>query len=96
LWAIAPPSKSAPGRFPYKNEELGGAASDLYEIDLATIDLDGDGVVYIAAHAELIRQIGIDPDTQEPIFEDESAWAQGDKPIGKGSNWATCFTVELP
>ena len=55
------PAKSSPGKFPYKNEELDGIASDSYVVDLAAADINGDGIVYIAAHAELIMQIGIDP-----------------------------------
>ncbi len=98
----AAPEKSAPGQFPYKNEELGGIASDVYGVDIAVADLDGDGIVYVAAHAELIRevQIGVDEITGEPIYGDETetAWAQGDEAIGKGKNWATCFSVlvEVP
>lgn len=91
-----PPAKSSPGQFPYKNEELGGVDSDSYTVDLAAADLNHDGTVYIAAHAELIMQIGVDPDTGEPIYADETAWAEGDEPIGKGKNWATCFSVTLP
>jgi len=90
------PAKSAPGKFPYKHEELGGVASDAYSVDLAAADLDGDGIVYIAAHAGLIMQIGVDPETGEPIYADETAWAEGDEPIGKGKNWATCFSVTVP
>jgi len=90
------PAKSAPGKFPYKHEELGGVASDAYSVDLAAADLDGDGIVYIAAHAGLIMQIGVDPETEEPIYADETAWAEGDEPIGKGKNWATCFSVTVP
>ncbi len=90
------PAKSAPGQFPYKHDGLGGVASDPYSIDLAAADEDGDGIVYIAAHAELIMQIGVDPDTGEPIYADETAWATGDEPIGKGKNWATCFSVTVP
>jgi hypothetical protein len=93
----AAPEKSAPGQFPYKNEELGGVPSDVYSIDLAAYDANGDGIVYVAAHAGLIRQvqIGVDEITGEPIYADETetAWAQGDEAIGKGKNWATCFSV---
>jgi hypothetical protein len=88
------PAKSAPGRFPYKHEELGGVVSDTYSVDLAAADVDGDGIIFIAAHAGLIMLIGEDPDTG-PIYADETAWAQGDEPIGKGKNWATCFEVDL-
>ena len=90
------PVKSAPGKFPYKNEVLGGESSVVYSVDLAAYDVDGDGIVYVAAHAALIMQIGEDPDTGEPIYDYESAWAQGDEAIGKGKNWATCFSVTVP
>ena len=90
------PAKSSPGQFPYKHEELGNAASDVYVVDIAAADTNADGIVFVAAHAQLIMQIGIDPDTGEPIFAEESAWAQGNEPIGKGKNWATCFSVTLP
>jgi hypothetical protein len=90
------PRKSSPGKFTFKNEDLGGEVTDVYSVNLAAADADGDGEVYVAAHAELIMQIGVDPETGEPVFIDESAWAQGDKAIGKGSNWATCFAVAVP
>ena len=89
------PSKSAPGKFNYKSEELGGVAAVTYDVDLAAADENGDGIVYIAAHAALIMEAGIDPDTGEMLYETESAWAQGDEAIGKGKNWATCFAVDL-
>ena len=93
------PRSSSPGRFPLKHEELGGVASDSYdadEVDLVAADVNGDGIVYIAAHAELVMLIGVDPDTGEPIYAYETAWATGDQLIGKGKNWATCFSVTLP
>ncbi len=94
------PAKSSPGQFPNMHEELGSAASDSYAVDLAAADVNGDGIVYVAAHAELIRQvqIGVDEITGEPIYatETETAWAQGDEAIGKGKNWATCFSVSVP
>lgn len=63
----AQPLKLAPGQFPYKNENVGGATHDEYTIPLADIN-GNDGVedgdtVYIAAHAA-----GID---------EETAWALG-------------------
>jgi hypothetical protein len=89
------PAKSAPGRFTYKHEELGGVGSDVYTVNLTAADSNGDGIVYIAGHAGLIMQIGVDPDTGEPIYADETAWAQGDEAIGRGKNWATCFSVTV-
>lgn len=90
-----PPAKSSPGRFLLKHEDLGGVLSDVYNIDLVAADLDGDGIVYVAAHAGLIMQISVDPETQEPIYAYETAWAQGDESIGKGKNWATFFSVVI-
>lgn len=89
------PSKSAPGKFNYKSEDLGGVAAVTYDVDLDSFDTDGDGIVYIAAHAALIMEVGIDPETGETLYDTESAWAQGDEAIGKGKNWATCFAVDL-
>ncbi len=90
-----PPAKSAPGRFPYQHIGLGGAASDIFYVDFAAADLNGDGIVYIAGHVQLTMQIGTDPVTGEPIFADETAWAQGDQSAGKGQNWTTYGTVNL-
>lgn len=94
------PVKSSPGQFPLKHEELGGVVADVYSVDLAAADVNGDGIVYVAAHAGLVRQvqIGIDEITGEPIYADETetAWAQGDEAIGKGKNWATSFSVAVP
>lgn len=89
-----PPTKSSPGKFPYMHLELGGAVSDSYSVDLAVADVDGNGIIYIAAHAELIM-IDEDPITGEPIYTYETAWAQGDQSIGNGKNWATYFSVEV-
>ena len=91
-----PPEKSAPGQFEYGNCDLGGVASDEVVVDLAAYDLDGDGVVWIAAHAALIMEAGVDEVTGELLYAYESAWAQGEQSIGKGKNWATCFSVVVP
>lgn len=92
------PVKHSPGKFACKNEQLGGVSSDSLDILISEADTDGDGIVYIAAHAALVMQNGVDPDTGEPIYIYESAWAQvgeNDLPIGKGKNWATCVEVDL-
>ena len=89
-----PPVKNAPGQYPYKHK-LDGAGSDVYYVDLEAADLNGDGIVYVAGHAELTAQIGIDPVTGEPIYADENAWAQGDKSIGRGRNRAPYAAVIL-
>jgi hypothetical protein len=87
-----PPTKSAPGRFPYKSENLGGALSNEYTFYLDDI-YGGEGTLYVAAHAGLVMEIGQDPVTGDPIYAYETTWAQGDYPIGKGANWATYFEL---
>lgn len=60
----SPPSKAAPGQFPYKHEGLGGVTYDLYTIPLSDIDggIESGATVYIAAHAS----------------DRETAWATGE------------------
>lgn len=86
--------RSSPGKFPLKHEELGGVLTDVYNVNLAAADVNGDGIVYIAAHAELIMLLYVDPELG-PIYAYETAWAQGDQSIGKGKNWATFFSVNV-
>jgi hypothetical protein len=85
---IDPPTKSAPGRFPYD------AIDGVYEIDLEGFT----GTLYIAAQAEIgmIDEYGdpvIDPDTEEQI--EETAWAFGEDKIRPGKNWAMYFEFEV-
>jgi len=57
-----------------------------------------DGLIYIAAHAEVRIQTGVDPDTGEAVYQEETAWAEGD-PIRPDKNWAMYFEFsefELP
>ena len=79
-----PPAKSSPGRFPY-------VAGDI------TFDVTGLTKVYIAAHAEVMRDTGALDDLGNPIYEYETVWAQtgADVRIGKGANWATYFEFPL-
>jgi len=56
--------------------------SDAFVITVGPID-DGD-TIYIAAHAEVV---GLDGEGE--IFQDESAWGDGEG--FKGANWATCI-----
>jgi hypothetical protein len=60
------PTKLAPGKFPYKQENLGGALTDTYTIPLDEINggIDPGDPIYIAAHAT-----GSD--------DEETAWGQG-------------------
>lgn len=87
-----PPLKSKPDKFPYKHTGLGGTATDVYNIDLYAADLNGDGIVYIAARAGVTRQIGIKKNGKL-ITADETAWAQGDEFTGQGNNRIMFFTV---
>jgi hypothetical protein len=88
-----PPLKSKPDKFPYKHEGLGGIASDVYNFDFSAADLNGDGIVYIAAHVTLIMQTGVNPKSKKPFIANETAWAQGDEFTGKGKNWITFFSA---
>lgn len=85
-----PPTKSAPGRFPYGPEDaLGG----VYTIPLSELELpepdEGYIVIAVAAHAEVSM---VDPTTGEPI--EETVWAKGDE-IRPGKNWAMYFYFEF-
>ena len=88
---IDPPTKSAPGRFPYD------AINGVYEIDLGS-DFPGAFTLYIAAHAEIgmVDEFG-DPICYEgtDVQIEETAWAEGTQ-IRTGKNWATYFAVILP
>lgn len=83
-----PPSKSSPGLFPYTEGSIPFTIEEY--------------PVFIAAHAEVRKQIGVDEYTTDPVYTYESVWAQDsltDEPIGKGANWATYFEYvyyELP
>jgi len=58
--------------------------------------------IYIAAQAEVRKpeinpdtgEQMVDPDTGELIYQEETAWAEGD-PIRPGKNWAMYFEFEL-
>ena len=77
------PTESAPGRFPYKHENLKGATTDYYEISLEDLGVDPCDIVYIAAHAELIKgEI------------EETGWAEGVE-IRPDKNWAMYFEYRL-
>jgi len=97
-WAVATdyddiPQKNGnpiPGQFLYGDDSLLGEMSSYQEcIPLSALSaLELGGNIYIAAHAVVQRQIGIDEEDQ-PIFQTESAWAAGYEFWGK--NWATYF-----
>jgi len=72
-----PPSKSSPGKFPYTTGD---------------IDFGSAPPVYIAAHATIRMQTGVDKHGN-PVYSYAGVWAQtgDDTPIGRGANWATYF-----
>ena len=82
----APPRKSAPGRFPYKHEALGGVLYDVYEISLDEFDVECLSDLYIAVHAVVT---GADNE-----YGEETAWGDGDD-IRAGKNWAMYFSTNV-
>jgi hypothetical protein len=56
------PTRSAPGQFPYKHEDLGGASTDSYIIPLSELALGCDDTLYIAAHAAVRKLTGYESD----------------------------------
>jgi len=77
-----PPRKSAPGRFPYQHEALGGTENDVYEIPLDEYGVSCGATLYIAVHAVVV---GASNEHGE-----ETAWGEGDE-IRAGKNWAMFF-----
>ena len=82
------PTKHSPGKFPYVADE--------------PVEVPDGTLIYIAAHAEIMRDTGEVDEYGEPIFEYESVWAQTSdndtlfRDTGKGNKWATYFTYETP
>jgi hypothetical protein len=70
------------GKFPYKNEGLGGVTVDEYVIPLSSIGVTAGDDVVIAAHAVVSGPCG-----------EETAWANCGGPTAyfSGKNWATYF-----
>jgi hypothetical protein len=95
------PTKSAPGKFPFKHEKLGGITTDTYSIPLNVLGVALGDNVYIAAQAA-IQKAALDESgnpvldvSGNPVILVESAWAEGD-PIPPGKNWAMFFLIYLP
>lgn len=82
------PTKHSPGKFPYVEDE--------------PVEVPDGTLIYIAAHAEIMRDTGEVDEYGEPIYEYETVWAQtGDndnlfRDTGKGNKWATYFTYTTP
>lgn len=89
-----PPLKTKPDKFPYQHTGLVGTTTDVYNIDLYAADLNGDGIVYVAGHVELISQT-ISAKSGKSSVTKDSACAQGDEFTGKGKNQITFFTVTI-
>lgn len=85
------PSKSAPGRFPYKE------AGDSYVVSFSEIGASPGDTIYIAAQAEVENpdELVWDPDAEMWVPREETAWAEGDPLMGgqkgKAKNWAMYF-----
>jgi len=83
---LTPPTKSAPGRFPYKHEGLGGAMSDSYEIPLDAFDVECGDALYVAVHAVVLGE--------ENEYGEETAWGDGSL-IREKKNWAMYFETHV-
>ena len=95
---IDPPTKSAPGQFPY-GPESEYATDDGYSIPLSVLPVlpSGSDSYFIAAQAE----IGKIDDEGEPVLDnpdpeigeqiEETTWAKSDDEIRPGKNWAMYF-----
>jgi hypothetical protein len=90
-----PPVKIKPDKYPYKHQGLGGTASDVYSIDLTAADLNGDGIIYIAAQVGLVMPTTLSLKAKKAAAGNQTAWAQGDEFSGKGKNSNTFFSVTL-
>jgi len=77
-----------PGKFPYKHEDLGYITSDPYIITLSEIDggVGADDILYIAAHAKVIRPI-------ENCWE--TVWQIGDVEGDDGTGYLTNYCDEF-
>ena len=74
------PTKSAPGKFDFSMEGLGGVDFCSYTVSLSDLEIESGDIFYVAAHAALSGG--------------ESAWAEGDL-IREHANWATYVTCKL-
>ena len=80
------------GQFDYSEEHEPCVDGYTYEIPLNGLS----GEVYIAAHAA-VQLAGVDPITEEPTIEYESAWGYGTEFV-EDRNWAMyiTYTIEEP
>jgi hypothetical protein len=76
-----------PGKFTYSMEHDPAVTEYTYEITLEWVI---GTKLYIAAQAEVRKQIGVDESTGDPIYQEETGWGEGSEFAGK--NWAMFFT----
>ena len=69
------------GHFPYKNQMS-------YEISLAGLDKNGDGKIFIVAHAEVEKWVRCE-------LQQETAWADTGFPIPDVNGWALYFEYTI-
>jgi hypothetical protein len=81
-----PPTKAAPGQFPYKVENLGGVDQVTIWVPMEDVGLQCWDTVYIAAHAVV---------TSCACEGEETAWGCGPE-IRPGKNWAMYFCGVIP
>jgi hypothetical protein len=91
-----PPKGPNSNRYQYLYDRLDGAVSNVYDVDLVAADINGDGIVYIAAQAGLsATPILNNPKSKGPMKTTETAWARGDQTSGKGGNSVQYFSVQV-
>ncbi|MBI2832286.1 MAG: hypothetical protein HYX79_08525 [Chloroflexi bacterium] len=94
------PTKSAPGRFPFKHEDLGGVTEDSYQISLSQLGIAAGDTIFLAAQAALQQPVldeagnPVLDEEGNQVYVEESAWAEGD-PIPPAKNWAMFFSVTI-
>jgi hypothetical protein len=89
-----PPNKTKPERYNFQHDGLGGVTTDWYDnIDLASFDVNGDGILYIAACAEVTKGTAAFSKSGKKSSAPESAWAKGDQSSGKGKNYTSFFSL---
>ena len=95
------PSKSAPGKFLFKNDEAANVTEDNYEVSLSELGIEAGQIVYLAAQAALQKPLldeegnPVLDEEGNQIYLEESAWAEGEQ-IRPNKNWAMYFAIEIP
>ncbi len=74
---------TAPGTFPYKDDQLSNVNSHRFEIDLTELGIEAEAELFIAVHAVV-------QGTHDGKFGEETAWGEGKK---FGVGWAMYQTL---